>query len=294
MSSPKIGLPKRLVLALERVYDFIHRGIAHLTGQMRKPMIAEVYFAISHTKGITIKGRVLKLRKWRKPQIDDHALRNLWQMLMLWATPERPFSLVRLSCGDVVIEERADDEGYFEISLPPETAGARSVKIELPESKVSKPGFVEPRVSSAESRCLIVSDIDDTVLISHAAKTLRMIGTTLFGNALTRQIFAGTPQLYQSLKSGTTPDKSEDNPFAYVTSSPYNLHGLVDLIFKENRVPRGAYFMTDWGIDHEKWFKKSHSEHKLVAIREALEWFPDRPAILIGDSVSTTPISILS
>ncbi len=284
MSQIRVSIAKRVVLFAESIYDFFHRGIARLTGQLKKPMTAEIYYAVEHDTGVAIKGRISKIRKWRKPRPDDGAMRNLWQMLKLWATPERPHALVRVVRGKTVEAIRADDEGYFEISLPLEGASSQKIEVSLPESQNAKRKMLVPRRSSQQSRYVIISDIDDTVLISNAAKFFQMIGTTLFGNAFTRQIFPGAPALYQSLRKGVTPGVNEKNPFAYVTSSPFNLHSLLSLIFKENKVPGGAFFMTDWGIDHEKWFKKSHSDHKLGSIREALGWYPNRPVLLIGDS----------
>ncbi len=252
-------------------------------------MTAQVFYAMRHNGGTSLKGRILAVQHWRKPKVDDHALTNLWQMIKLWCSPERPDTLVRAVCGNEAVEQRSDSEGYFDLLLPANIPEGEDIVIHLPESEKSDLISVEPKSPHANSRCLIVSDIDDTVMISHAAKTLTMIGMTLFGNALTRQIFPGTPELYQSLHHGTSGVESEDNPFAFVSSSPYNLHGLIQLIFKENRIPRGAFFMTDWGIDHEKWFKKSHGDHKLGAIRDVMDWFPDRPVILIGDSGQHDP-----
>ncbi|NNE90514.1 MAG: DUF2183 domain-containing protein [Verrucomicrobiales bacterium] len=284
MSQKKIDIPKRLALAAESVYKFFHRGIAHLTGQMRKPMTAEIYYAFSHRLGISVKGRTLKIRQWRKPRPDDTRLRNLWQMLLLWATPERPNTRAVVRCEGFAEETRSDREGYFEVMLPLEANPDEPVTVELPDAYASRPKEVKAIKPSTGARCLIISDIDDTVLITHAARTLSMIGTTLFGNALTRQIFPGTPELYESLREGASTSETENNPFAYVTSSPYNLHGMLQLIFKENGIPNGAFFMTDWGLDHDKWLKRGHREHKLTSIRQTLEWFPDLPAILIGDS----------
>lgn len=272
-----------LALQLEKVYDAFHRFLAWATGRLGKPMAAEIYHAARISRGVAVKGRVLLARKWRDPRLEDHPLVNLFQMLKRWATPERPYSLVRVSLGGHPFEQRADNEGYFEIIVPREECLTDEVLVELPESEVSDPSTHPIFNTGKDSNVLVISDIDDTVLISHAAKTLRMIVTTLFGNALTRQLFPGTAELYQSLRHGKN-DENEENPILYVTSSPFNLHGLLVLIFDENRLPVGPFFMTDWGLDVDKWLTKSHREHKGESIRAALDWYPEDPVILIGDS----------
>ncbi|MEX2578298.1 MAG: phosphatase domain-containing protein [Verrucomicrobiales bacterium] len=282
-----------LAVKMGRAYDFIHRCLARLTGRLGKPMAPEIYYAIEHDNSVAVKGRVLLSRKWREPTVRDHPVVNMLQMCKRWATPERPHSLLRITAGGEPAELRSDREGYFEVELPLDQVRSREILIEMPESEVSEPARHEIRRPGKLSRRLVVSDIDDTVLVTHAATTLRMIATTLFGNALTRQLFPGTVELYRALRRGVSEEGSEKNPIAYVTSSPFNLHGLVQLIFKENDLPEGAYFMTNWGLDYEHWFKKSHRDHKLASIRHALDWYPDKTAVLIGDSGQhDTPIYI--
>ncbi len=247
-------------------------------------MSAEIYYATQHEHGVAVKGRILLARTWPHPDANDPAVVNLYHMLRRWCTPERPYSLVRLSAGGAPVERRADREGYFEVEIPAAEAPSDELLIELPESTVSQPAHWPVDPLAYDPDCLILSDIDDTVLVSHAGQFFSMVATTLFGNALTRQLFPGVVELYRALRHGPDPDRDRRNPIAYVTSSPYNLHGLLDLIFKENGLPSGPFFMTDWGLDEDKWLKRSHRDHKLDAIRHALSWYPDLPVLLIGDT----------
>ncbi|MEM9015598.1 MAG: phosphatase domain-containing protein [Verrucomicrobiota bacterium] len=290
MSAPEKGPHPRqnwlrwIFLQLEKGYDAVHRFLAWITGRLGKPMTAEIFFVTPIKSGLEIKGRVLLARTWREPDPADSRARNFLQMMKRWATPERPFSLVRVSSGDDSVESRADNEGYFEALLPSRNEIPESIKVSFPESEVSPSFDHEVCKVDPDHSLLIVSDIDDTVLITHAARTLRMIATTLFGNAMTRQLFPGTADLYQALRTGPKPESPTKNPILYVTSSPYNLHSLLKLIFERNGLPVGPFFMTDWGLDADKWFKKSHRDHKLGAIGEALNWYPAVPVLLIGDS----------
>ncbi len=297
MSSPA-PLKKRrwflkLVLQVEKVYDAFHRCLARITGRLGKPMVAEIYHAIRHERGVSVKGRALLARTWPHPSVDDPALVNLYHMLRRWCTPERPYSLIQLSAGGEAVPVRADREGYFEVELELENAPIDELLIELPESEVSPSATWPIFRPASRPDCVILSDIDDTVLVTHAGKILSMIATTLLGNALTRQLFPGVVELYKHLRTGPEADAGHRNPLAYVTSSPYNLHGLLELIFKENGLPLGPFFMTDWGLDEDKWLKRSHRDHKLEAIRRILSWYPDKPAIFLGDtSQHDTPIYI--
>lgn len=273
-----------LALQIEKAYDALHRFLAWATGRLGKPMVAEIYHATPTADGVSVKGRVLLARNIREPSPDDSRLTNLFQMLRRWATPERPRSRVRLSLGGNPVEQIADGEGYFDIHIPPGDCQKDTLLVELPDSEVSPPATHKLYDVGDSFDHLVISDIDDTVLITHATRTLRLLATTMLGNALTRQLFPGTPELYQALRNGPIPEEKRQNPLCYVTSSPFNLHGLLHLIFEKNGLPLGPFFMTDWGLDTDKWFKKSHHEHKVDAIETAMAWFPEKPVILIGDS----------
>ncbi len=274
----------KLALRAEAVYDAVHRFLARVTGRLGKPMAAEIYHAIRHASGVSVKGRILLARTWPHPDPHDPGIVNLYHMLRRWCTPERPYSLVRIGAGGAPAEQRADREGYFEIDLPAEEAPDDEVLVELPESAVSSPARwpVEPLAEDPDF--IVLSDIDDTVLVTHAGRIFAMLATTLFGNALTRQLFPGVVELYRALRRGSDPRRNRRNPIAYVTSSPYNLHGLIELIFTENGLPLGPFFMTDWGLDEDKWLIRSHRDHKLAAIRKVLSWHPGKPALLFGDT----------
>ncbi len=251
---------------------------------MGAPLSAEVYFAMRHSGGVSVKGRVLLAREWPRPTVDDPGLVNLFQMIRRWCTPERPYTRLLVSAGGPPIELLADREGYFTVEMGGTEATGDEVVIAFPESPDSLPTVWNIDAPAESPACVIVSDVDDTVLVTHAGKLLQMIATTLLGNALTRQLFPGVAPLYRALRHGPNHGTDRRNPIAYVTSSPYNLHGLLELIFAENGLPLGPFFMTDWGLDENRWLTRSHRAHKLDAIRQVLAWYPDQPAILFGDT----------
>ena len=274
----------KLALQAEKVYDAFHRFLARITGRLGKPMVAEIYYAIRHEKGVSVKGRTLLARTWPHPSADDPVLVNLYHMLRRWCTPERPYSLVQISAGGEAVAKRTDREGYFEIDLPVASVISDELLIELPESEVSPSATWPLECPARDPDLVILSDVDDTVLVTHAGKILSMLATTLLGNALTRQLFPGVVELYRHLRRGPRPDAGHLNPLAYVTSSPYNLHGLLHHVFELNGLPSGPFFMTDWGLDEDKWLKRSHRDHKLDAIRQIFSWYPDKPTIFLGDT----------
>ena len=71
----------------------------------------------------------------------------------------------------------------------------------------------------------VISDIDDTVLVSHVTSPFKMALVSLFGNAHTRSPFPGVAEFYQALQGGV--GGAEQNPIFYVSSSPWNFYDLL-------------------------------------------------------------------
>ncbi len=270
-----------LAVSVETLLEKAHRTVRSWRGAPRLPLTIVKHNAIGYPGGVFVQGRVMAARRIRRPQECDSGWVNLSRMIRYWLTDEEPYTQVEIRCGDQVQEVNSDEEGYFEATFATE---ALTEKIEWRlvyghSDKWRNTGVITP---PDQFRHIIVSDIDDTILISNAASLWKMIKTTLFGNVLTREVFDGTTDFYRKLTA-------DGSPMFYVTSSPWNLRGFIRSIFDRNELPKGGFFMTDWGLDKEKWFTKSHRAHKIAAIEKILAWYPDRPIVLLGDSGQKDP-----
>lgn len=276
MRKPSKSTARLIALKIRFLYRKVLRFIAWMTGYLRMPVTCDVYYVIEHEKGFSVKGRTLRVRKVRKPDSNDSRTRNFLEMVKNWFIPYRPNVEVAVTVNGTENTVKSDRNGYFECDFDVQPEG-QAVVFDVQSSK-SVPVEVKPvEWNPDKAEFLLISDIDDTLLVTNAGRLLRMIATTLLGNALTRQIFPGTSALYQGLKRGV-------NPICYVTSSPFNLNRLVSEVFGTNKIPGGAFLMSIWGMDETKWFKHDHHTHKMNAISIALSWYPSLPVILIGDS----------
>lgn len=187
----------------------------------------------------------------------------------------------------------SDEEGYFRVeleglSLAPDRL-FHEIDISLGASHSSLPVRVTPAevmVPTPRARRLVISDIDDTVLRTGVQRQLHMVVTTLTGSSWTRAPFPGVARLYTGLERG--PGHEEDNPFFYVSSSPWNLYSFLSGFIERSVLPTGPIFLRDLGIDATKFIKGSHDEHKRAAIDEILATH-DLPAVLVGDTGQHDP-----
>jgi phosphatidate phosphatase APP1 len=195
-------------------------------------------------------------------------------------------------------EVATDAEGYFslEMELPAPVAGPlwQEVDFALADDAAVEGMTVTARgkvlVHPLRSRVAVISDIDDTVLASNVTSKLRMILKVLLTNAHTRMPFAGVGALYRALEKG---HGQEHNPIFYVSNGPWNLHDLLVEFFRVNGIPLGPIQLRDWGA-HLVMARKPTGTHKRTEIARIMDFFPEVPVVLIGDSGEHDPEIFLS
>lgn len=134
------------------------------------------------------------------------------------------------------------------------------------------------------SRYGIISDIDDTFLVTYATHAIKKVLLTIFYNAATRRAFRGVSNFYQALHQEK--QKGVINPFFFVSSSAWNLYDFVEDFCYFNRIPKGPFLLYQRHYKGWKFWKAQIGDHshKLVKCRNILQTYPGLSFILIGDS----------
>lgn len=240
-----------------------------------------------------VKGRVVYDRPLPSAGATDPIWKNFYHMLRRLNSREVPGARVEVVFGGQRWQAVADKEGYFSLNLPLSqpvdpaqvwhTVGVRLAEPLARNAPVQVAAEVLTPPPSA--RFAVISDIDDTILQSHAASLLRSLVVTFFGNAQTRLPFAGVAPLYQALWKGV--GGAERNPIFYVSSSPWNFYDFLVEFMDRCRLPAGPMFLHDYGLMHL--FSDLSHHHKLKPVRWLLETYPHLPFVLIGDSGQKDP-----
>ncbi len=248
------------------------------------------YLGYGKAQQLTLRGRVLRNPAETTAVDNDSLWDDLVDMYRRFASDEIPYPQVRARYGQVEQVVTGDEEGFFAVSLDlPQPIAASSgswYEVELtllhpaPETPVRAVGqvFVPP----SGARFGIISDIDDTVMLSHAAEFLRMARTVFMSNAKTRLPFPGVADFYRALHEA-------QNPLVYLSSSPWNLYDLLVDFFTLQEIPLAPLSLRDWGISETELLPTQHKAYKLNAIRRVLDFYADLPFLLIGDSGQQDP-----
>jgi phosphatidate phosphatase APP1 len=129
----------------------------------------------------------------------------------------------------------------------------------------------------------VISDIDDTLLISHVTQPLKKFYLLMTKNALSRKPVKGVVRFYRALCKGV--DKKA-NPFFYVSSSEWNLYDFLLRFMEHNDFPKGVLQLKEIKDSWKDFLRSGYGshDHKRIKIEGILSHFPDRKFILIGDN----------
>lgn len=194
--------------------------------------------------------------------------------------------------GGAETRVETDRDGYFRVHLHPHAAPAGAEAwhpIDLvldadPPIAAAGSVFIPP----ARCRCVVVSDIDDTVMHTGVANKLAMLWRLFVEDAASRVAFPGVAALYRALHAGA--GGAEGNPMLYVSRAPWGLYEMLSEFFQRHDIPVGpVLFLREWGLSWTHPLPRRAEDHKRVLIENMLALYRDRPFVLIGDSGQHDP-----
>ena len=259
------------------------------------PLQIVTYRSYGTVNRLYIKGRVLEEKTIPKSSDQDSIWKNLVSMYKRFESDEVPHARLSVNFQNKLYEVTTDDEGYFTVNHLTETPLIwedmwYEADVELIDAPISfSPGLKSTAhvlIPPMDSEYGIISDIDDTIVKTTATDLLAMAKNTFFHNAHTRLPFAGVSEFYKSLQLGR--NGKRNNPFFYVSSSPWNLYDLLIDFLDVNDIPEGPLLLRDFGLDANK-ESADHMGHKFKEIKNILLAYPQLNFVLIGDSGQEDP-----
>ena len=261
-----------------------------------KPLQIVAYRSYGTASALYIKGRVLQDKKIAAPTDKDTVLSNLLNMYKRFESDEVPGAVVQASVGEETFNVTTDKEGYFVLKIatkqPIEEATLwHSIPLQIMDAPIPYEKEItaqaEMMIPPPDAEYGIISDIDDTIIRTGATDWLAMSRTTFLHNAKTRLPFAGVAEFYRSLQLGR--NGKRNNPFFYVSSSPWNLYDLLIDFLDLNDIPEGPLLLRDFGLNQTPEDGGGHMGHKLKEIEQILQAYPHLNFVLVGDSGQEDP-----
>jgi phosphatidate phosphatase APP1 len=246
----------------------------------------EPFLAFGNGKSIFTKGRVISAYKQSRPTEKNNWLRNFLGTIRRYSVVGIPEVTINISVGDLDYRVVSDQDGVFELTIDDIHPDVDDIYFKISgEDELSQIGKRKLKIDRFDAPVGIISDIDDTVLISHATKIGKKFWLSISKNAYTRRPLPGVSEFYNKLT------REGKYPIFYVSSSDWSLFDLIKdfLIFRE--IPIGPILLKDHQVNLKNIWKSgggSH-EHKKEKISLVMQMFPNMAFYLIGDSGQHDP-----
>ncbi|MCF4120509.1 DUF2183 domain-containing protein [Antribacter sp. KLBMP9083] len=235
----------------------------------------DAYTGYGTTTRVRVLARVLLApRNWAPPKADRRGFRNYLGI----PAPGEP---VRVTIGGTTADVVADRAGYVDAEIDVALApGVREVTF-APEVGGTTSGSVV--VIDDEATFGVVSDIDDTVMVTAVPRPLLAVWNTFLLRTSSRRPVPGMSALYRDIHA-----RHPAAPFVYVSTGAWNTSSVLRRFLARHGFPSGPLLLTDWGPTNTGWFR-SGPAHKDASIDRLVEMFPQVTWLLVGDDGQHDP-----
>lgn len=254
-----------------RFEDATHRFRARL-GRKRGLLTTVVpYTGYGSPEWVRVLGRVLLTGKHGSHQLRYENVRGFRSFLSI---PIDDVD-VRVDIGGTSHTVTPGRGGVIDVRIPVELSpGWHTVSFStLDTEPVNAPVFI---VDPA-ARFGLVSDIDDTVMVTSLPRPFLAAWNTFVLNEHARRPVAGMSVLYERLTR-----EHPESPVIYLSTGAWNVAPTLSRFLERNLYPAGALLLTDWGPTHDRWFR-SGPQHKSDTLERLASEFPGLKWLLVGD-----------
>ncbi len=191
-----------------------------------------------------------------------------------------PHAAVRVEVGGRVHEVRADRGGYVDAVLDADLEpGWREVRVGLGGATATAAVLVVPPGPGTA----LVSDVDDTVMVTALPRPLLAAWNSLVLHEHARRVVPGMAALYRRWHAA-----NPGTPTFYLSTGAWNVAPALRRFLERHAYPAGPLLLTDWGPTNTGWFR-SGTAHKLRTLRRLLAEFPELRWVLVGDDGQHDP-----
>lgn len=192
---------------------------------------------------------------------------------------------VVVRAGDEEVHTTTDRGGYIDVIVRDHglSPGWHDVTI---EARAAQPAAATARVLVVDPdvRAGIVSDIDDTIMVTMLPRALLAAWNTFVRHTNARKSVPGMAELYR-----TVLQDAPTAPVFYLSTGAWNVVPTLRGFMRQHGYPDGPMLMTDWGPTNTGWFR-SGIEHKRTQLRNLMITFPQIRWLLVGDDGQHDPM----
>ena len=240
-----------------RIYHGLRRALRAVTRPVRRDrglegVVVHAYRGYGTPREVYMMGRVFRQPTFGAGLPEGTLRRQLVDAARRFARFGLHDTTILARLGAAETTVRTDLDGYFHVLLQlPEhpDRGRLWHDVELvatwKERQVRETGHVY--IPPPQARFVVISDIDDTVMLTGVANKAKMMWRLFVQSAESRVAFPGVAALYRALHSGV--GGNERNPMLFVSRGPWSIYEVLERFFRLHRIPVGPIlFLREWGL----------------------------------------------
>lgn len=253
----------------------------------------KLYRGYANDKNIRVYGHLFKSWAPDKYRLDRSGLRHAFTVIHMFRIKPLKNIEVDFKFQNLTAKAVTHEDGYFEFNVPygddlKSGWHTYEVSCRLKEFGIIEKGeFLKPY----QSEFSIISDIDDTFLISHSNSFFKKLYVMLSKNINKRKIFKDVVKHYKALSKTGQDSKKASNSFFYVSSSEWNLYAFIESFAQLHELPKAVIQLKKIkkGIRDFLMTGRGHHDHKFEKIKNIISFYPDISYVLIGDDSQKDP-----
>ncbi len=257
-----------------------------------KPIL-KLYRGYANEQELIVMGHVFKPTTIKEYNFQKKNLKNATSVIKMFQIKTQANADVYLEHNNAKIHTKTLIDGYFKFCVPLDqntNYGWIDYEVSIVyknESITTRDSYIRPHKGNLG----IISDIDDTFLVSHTLNPLKKLYVLLFKNVNKRKIYEDVVTHYQALSTAGRENKEEFNAFFYVSSSEWNLYRFITKFTEIHQLPRAVLLLKDIKTSLTDFFLtgRGNHNHKFDKIKHILEFYPNLEYVLLGDDSQHDP-----
>ncbi len=253
----------------------------------------KLYRGYVNKEELVVFGHVFKSWAPDKYRMDRKGIRHAVSVIHMFRIKPLENVEVTLKFKNIKVTTKTLADGYFRFTIP----YSENLKSGWHPYEVScnlyDYGIVQTSelLKPFESKVGVISDIDDTFLVSHSGNFFKKLYILLFKNINKRKVFEDVVPHYQALSRAGQENETASNSFFYVSSSEWNLYEFIDTFARLHKLPKAVIKLKKikTGISDFLFTGRGSHDHKFEKIKDIIMFYPNLDYVLLGDDSQKDP-----
>jgi len=247
----------------------------------------DLHFCFGNSNQLVAEGRILEKHEHSPSKESDGFVENFWRTLRLLINDEEEYAKVDLVIDGRYFSQLADEEGYFRFEVLLKDERVDSIKKLLLKSEGAEMDVgCSLFLPTSKKRIAIISDFDDTVIVSDVTDKPKLLVNLFTKNIIQREIVNGMNEFYK--KTLAVDDNDSTVPLFFVTGSPRQIQPMIEEFLDYHGFPSRIVFTKKLnGDDNDPLLDQFR--YKANKIETIIKMLPEIKFVLVGDDGEQDP-----